>query len=187
MKKYFVLIACIFIVLSGIANAAPIPFSNVVDFSGGGIDGNVTYAVISEGPNPFQYNHIENFNPSANSFCDVTLSFTHKGNQTHMGELWFLQSNQNVLIGNLSLSTGATGWVTDTFNINSSLYPSFPASSWTFAILLSEGSTLTGGLAIDKSILSGNYNCTSVPEPTTVLLLGFGLIGLAGVRRRLNK
>jgi len=31
-----------------------------------------------------------------------------------------------------------------------------------------------------------NLNLTSVPEPTTMLLFGLGLIGLAGVRRRLR-
>jgi hypothetical protein len=43
------------------------------------------------------------------------------------------------------------------------------------------------GMDITQFILGTANSTTSVPEPTSMLLLGLGLMGLAGVRRKLKK
>jgi len=41
--------------------------------------------------------------------------------------------------------------------------------------------------SVDNHILRPDTGHTLVPEPTTLLLLGFGLLGIAGIGRRLKK
>lgn len=66
----------------------------------------------------------------------------------------------------------------DTFLVNSQ-YAAWVFVVWTEAYL--GGATVDGLRGIDNASLS------AVPEPATMLLLGFGLLGLAGVRRRFKK
>lgn len=51
--------------------------------------------------------------------------------------------------------------------------------------LMNGGTTTSGAIVLDD--LTVGSNGTAVPEPATMLLLGLGLMGLAGVRRKIKK
>lgn len=44
--------------------------------------------------------------------------------------------------------------------------------------------SFNGGLRVPDGLLTIDYTATPVPEPSTILLFGFGLVGLIGVRRK---
>ena len=165
--------------------AVPTAFSNTIDFAASGTQtvGSDTRTVTTvNDDSPFVYTHLVTFVPSAASIVSATLALTH----THVsvnGELWSITGGTSTLLGTLSESNGA--WVTDTFTIPTGLYPSFVAGSWSLAVKLTESTSGNDTFDFDKSILSGTYlpnsatpTGSSVPEPSAMFLLGFGLIGL---------
>ena len=69
--------------------------------------------------------------------------------------------------------------------------PADSTGSWSTYDIWSEGlindwkgAGGNGGLGISHLV---GYNPSAVPEPTTILLLGLGLMGLAGLRRKIQK
>ena len=178
MRKFIVLIAIICVMLSGTAYADGTPFEDVITWPAG--------QTVFEGSG-FQYTHNIAFDPCAGDFCDVTLELTHKGNNSTQNELWYLNDGNDVFIGNLSQSAGFN--YTDTFIIGSALYPSFPTPSWAFVVKVLE-SVQDGdkdNVVLFSSKLSGSYNCNPVPIPAAVWLLGSGLLGLIGIRRKFKR
>jgi PEP-CTERM motif len=175
--------------------AVPTPFSDIIDFAASGTQtvGSDTRTVTTvNDDSPFIYTHSVTFSPPALSIVSATLALTH----THVsvnGELWTVTGGTSTLLGTLSESNGA--WTTDTFTIPVSLYPSFIAGSWSLAVKLTESTSGNDTFDLDNSVLSGTYladaatvTATNVPEPSSMFLLGFGLIGLrVFISYRFNK
>lgn len=90
------------------------------------------------------------------------------------------------------LATGSSAPQTSLSGFDIALDPSIlgntiagagPTGDWSYMLVKLSG-IVPGG---ETLTLNGKSEITAVPEPTTVLLLGAGLLGLIGVRRKIGK
>ena len=177
--------------IGGMASATP--FTDTEDFSGDGTSGGRTYNRISNTEN-FSYTHNITFSPPAELITLATLTISHAGNNAGIFsgiEVWFITDQGETKLADLSDSVNIFQekyWVDQAIPLPSSIYSAISGASWSITFKLKENTGGTHYLYLDKSVLSGQYTPSEqtapVPEPATMLLLGSGLIGLAGFASR---
>lgn len=116
----------------------------------------------------------------------IVNTYTHQGEMAH---LYYDELNNSAggplanrgEFANLLPENNYTDYWSGTL-INSNLVYVF-----NFLIGVTETGGTEAGLARCLAVHEGNVSNTAVPEPATMLLVGFGLVGLAGFRRKFIK
>ena len=183
-----------------------LPFSDTINFTGtsitdtNGVTKDATRIedtgnwVCSTDYTPaFSYTHNVTFDPEAISIENASLAVTYTGNQANCIEAWFISdsSNDPQSLGYLSDTQDSywdacnqNRWNTTVFDLDNYI-DGVSGSSWSIEFIVDEKTWRDNEVMyLAESTISGNYNPTPVPEPATLFLLGTGLLGFAGTRKK---
>ena len=209
MKKAItVLVGGLILSLVGVASATTLAYEDIIDFDSTGTYLSKTYTLVSD-LNPSTatdgaYTHTVAFSPAVASInsASVTIDYAYAndkaGASSNPVEAFFLWDNGTtpVQIGELTGALGSTSWQSQTFDLTTFIADEIAAasgSSWSIAFTFLENTNSPDIFYLDQSKLFGEYTDATigglavVPEPSTFLLLGGGLIGLAFVSRQRRK
>lgn len=210
MKKNVIgLAGALILYMAGIANATP--YADIVDFSASGTYLGQTYSLVSDSNGNAssyfgEYIHIVDFDPVAASVESASLTIYYANANETTGpssnptkkEIYFISDSG--LISQLGELTGvydSPAWQFKTFDL-SSYIAAVSGASWSIGFKFNETTNATDTFYLDKSTLFGEYtpasnggddreDIPSVPEPSTVILLGSGLLGLVYVGRKRSR
>jgi len=187
MKKILILLMGLGLILTApLVSYAALSFSNTVDFYGSGTNDGRTYYKLNDGNTGnfvYTYSHDVTFSPFVARITSAEIILSHKKNSDTPGEVWLISGGTDTYIGQLNWSENS--WVDQSFSVPEPLFGVISGGSWSLEVRLTEETTGTDKIWLDKSVLSGEY--IPVPIPSAMLLLGSGLVGLVVIRRRIKK
>ncbi|WP_319582520.1 vWA domain-containing protein [uncultured Pseudodesulfovibrio sp.] len=128
---------------------------------------------------------VNNFSWSGGDYAKILILITdedvddyQQATETGLGQL---MAQNNVLLNVITYQGYFTQWDEAVYSTNDGYLGLFDLS-----YLQTDPDAFTADFIAAKTAEIQDYDPSAVPEPTTVLLMGLGLLGLVGLRRKLS-